>query len=461
MRSKPETERKYEADPGTGLPELPGVVAGPQQITLDAVYYDTPDLKLIRSGLTLRRREGGDDEGWHLKVPVAEDTREEIHLPLNAKTTPPKEFTDLTLGYTRGAEVAPVARIRTDRTRWEIVGEQGKPRAEVTNDEVTASRTDEDSTTWREIEVEGEPAAIEETEKVLRSAGFRRSSASSKLARVLAVDKITPVGPDRESSSGKTVMAYITEQVEKIKHYDILVRQGVDDSVHQMRVTTRRLRSTLRVYRRLLASGSLADELQWLGQRLSTARDLEVQYARIRDTVAQLPTELAVGPVQARLTRYFAPEQEKARKNVLKTLRTKRYLALLDRLDALVDDPPLTENAARKGRKELPKHLDHAERKIGKRLRAGDVHRARKAAKRLRYALESAVPVLGEKADKARKRAKRLTKQGGEYQDAVVAQPLLRTLGMQAHAAGENGFTFGLLYGREEANAERAHSRMR
>ncbi|MFC0114557.1 CYTH domain-containing protein [Kibdelosporangium aridum] len=85
MRTQREVERKYEAAPDADLPELAGATAEPRHETLDAVYYDTEDLRLIRGGLTLRRREGGEDEGWHLKVPVGEDTRDEIHLPLNGK----------------------------------------------------------------------------------------------------------------------------------------------------------------------------------------------------------------------------------------------------------------------------------------------------------------------------------------------------------------------------------------
>ncbi|CAM5658801.1 hypothetical protein SMICM304S_11390 [Streptomyces microflavus] len=49
---------------------------------LDAVYYDTADLRLAADSLTLRRRTGGADEGWHLKFPVATGIRDELHEPL-------------------------------------------------------------------------------------------------------------------------------------------------------------------------------------------------------------------------------------------------------------------------------------------------------------------------------------------------------------------------------------------
>jgi CHAD domain-containing protein len=437
MRTQPETERKYEANGHAAIPTLdglPGVTAtaGPRHEVLEATYYDTPDLRLARSGLTMRRRAGGSDDGWHLKVPVGKDRRDEIHLPLDGETEPPAQLAELTLGYTRGAGLGPVARIRTERTTWQLVGRKGRLLAEVTEDHVTAERIAEESEveSWHEVEVElGEASddMLDVTEKRLRKAGFRRSRFGSKLARVLDTG-----GPD---PSGDLLTQYIRQQIEKIKHYDVLARQDTDDAVHQMRVAVRRLRSALRVFR--VPNGNLSVELQWLGRRLSPARDLEVQAERLAQAVVSLPPELAVGPVGARLTRYFGPAQAKAQKSVLKTLRSKRYLTLLDALDNL--EP---------GGRARTKDARRAYRKVGKRLSDGEPHRARKAAKRLRYGLE----VLGKPTGKVKKFAKLL----GEYQDSVIARPLLRQLGMQAHLAGENGFTYGLLHGREQAIAERA-----
>ena len=41
----------------------------------------------------------------------------------------------------------------------------------------------------------------------------------------------------------------------------------------------------------------------------------------------------------------------------------------------------------------------------------------------------------------------------GDHQDSVVARGTLRDLGIAAHAAGETAFTWGLLYGQEEARS--------
>ena len=70
-----EIERKFRVHAMFKMPDLSGItdVAGVSQEptrNMTAVYYDTADLRLFRWKITLRRREGGPDEGWHLKLPV-------------------------------------------------------------------------------------------------------------------------------------------------------------------------------------------------------------------------------------------------------------------------------------------------------------------------------------------------------------------------------------------------------
>ena len=63
-----ETERKYQVDDRAAVPRCDGDtdlrVAAVSEMQLDAVYFDTPALELHRRGITIRRRTGGDDEGW-------------------------------------------------------------------------------------------------------------------------------------------------------------------------------------------------------------------------------------------------------------------------------------------------------------------------------------------------------------------------------------------------------------
>src|SRR5215472_13992113 len=84
-----ETEIKYDAAGGFVMPkldELPAVAAvrHASEEHLEAKYFDTDDLRLIRAGITLRRRTGGHDDGWHLKLPAGADRRREMRMPLAA-----------------------------------------------------------------------------------------------------------------------------------------------------------------------------------------------------------------------------------------------------------------------------------------------------------------------------------------------------------------------------------------
>ena len=65
-----------------------GRLGAPARSTLTATYLDTPDLRLARWRVSLRRREGGSDEGWHLKLPLRAETREELTFPLNEGSAP-------------------------------------------------------------------------------------------------------------------------------------------------------------------------------------------------------------------------------------------------------------------------------------------------------------------------------------------------------------------------------------
>src|SRR5215470_10314121 len=157
-----ETEAKYDAPAGAGLPRLDGLpqvarISGPDEEQLEAEYYDTDDLRLIRAGITLRRRRGGDDAGWHLKLPAGADTRREIRLPLGrAGRRVPGELTELVRVHTRGEPLRPVARVSTKRQRLTLFGPAGQPLAELAADDVSAQTLGDTTTVsrWHELEVE-------------------------------------------------------------------------------------------------------------------------------------------------------------------------------------------------------------------------------------------------------------------------------------------------------------------
>ncbi|MFD9289277.1 CHAD domain-containing protein [Streptomyces sp. NPDC060030] len=480
--SKREVERKYEATAETRLPDLTraaGVSAvvhrGPSE--LDAVYYDTEDLRLAADSLTLRRRTGGDDAGWHLKIPVSADVRDEIRAPLT--DTLPPALGDLLRSRVRHTPVNPVVRILSARDVHHLLDADGALLAELSVDEVLAERLTEEghgaTSAWTELEVEladdVDPTLLDAVERRLRKAGVRPSAAPSKLSRALA--ETAPDKPRRKKNpaprtAGDHVLAYVRRQVTALVELDPAVRRELPDSVHRMRVATRRLRSAFRTYRTVLdrsVTDPLRVELKWLAAELGVDRDQEVLDARLGSRVAALPDTLVLGPVDARLRLTSVARRTGSRRRVASVLDAERYLTLLDALDALLADPPLRPAAARAPRDTLPravlKDYERLATRVGHALdrppgeeRDVAMHEARKAAKRVRYAAEAARPALGKPAKRFAKRMKAVQSVLGDHQDSVVARDALRTLGVQAHGAGESAFTWGLLYGREEAAAE-------
>ncbi len=83
------------------------------------------------------------------------------------------------------------------------------------------------------------------------------------------------------------------------------------------------------------------------------------------------------------------------------------------------------------------------------------LHEARKAAKRARYAAEAAVPALGSAASRQAEAAKDLQQVLGDHHDSVVARTVLLDLAGKAREAGEDTFTYGLMYQRQADQAAR------
>jgi inorganic triphosphatase YgiF len=196
-----ETEQKYDVGGDFALPQL-GALPGlsgrrpdPKRYYLSATYFDTENFDLNQHRVTLRRRVGGTDEGWHLKLPVRKDTRQELHAPLDGNGgVVPARLAAQVEDITAGRRLRPIAILDTERTVVTLTGRSGHALVEVADDRVTASRfggPDEKPVTWREIEVEvvsEEPEAarlLEAVGQVLREAGAKRSSSGSKLSRLL------------------------------------------------------------------------------------------------------------------------------------------------------------------------------------------------------------------------------------------------------------------------------------
>jgi inorganic triphosphatase YgiF len=196
---KQEIERKYAVGPDAVLPDLAEVagVGGvrPVEHHLEAVYFDTEDFDLVGARVTLRRRTGGSDAGWHLKEPgTSAQARAETHLPVASSTDEvPASLVEEVAPVTGGRPLRPVARVTTLRREHVLVGGDGAELAQVCDDEVDAERlvVPRRRRAWREWEVElagAPPEFLDVVEAHLRAAGAVPSAAPSKLVQALGAD---------------------------------------------------------------------------------------------------------------------------------------------------------------------------------------------------------------------------------------------------------------------------------
>ena len=495
-----EVERKFDVDDGYALPDLAGVdgVAAadpPVEHALEAVYHDTADLRLARARVTLRRRTGGDDAGWHLKLPAAAGARQEVHEPLGrAVKLPPKALRDLVLGITRGAATAPVTTLRTRRVATVLRDADGRALAEIADDTVSATvpaaapGEPAQARAWREVEVElvdGDAELLDRLVNRVVAAGARPSPSASKLARALG-DRLDGARPEprqpAKTSGGKksggkkakkrvptgadVVLAAVRAQVDALRDADLMIRTGREDAVHKFRVACRRLRSIFAAFRPVLdrtATDPLRDELKLLGEQLSDARDGEVALAHLGELVAAQPPELIPGPVAARVQQSRLQEELRGAEQARRTVDDPRYLRLVDALHALLADPPLSDDAEEPAVGVLRSAVQRSSRRLRHRIddarqaapeeQAHALHESRKAAKRVRYTAEVAVETLGGKAEALVDCMEHVQDVLGDAQDTAVTRAWCERMGREAMAAGENPFAFGRLHAIEEARA--------
>ncbi|MFE1791074.1 CYTH domain-containing protein, partial [Streptomyces sp. NPDC059525] len=191
-------DAKHDRAARPAVPDLTGT-AGIASIRdrgstrLDAVYYDTPGLVLAADGLTLRRRTGGEDAGWHLKLPVAPGVRDEIHAPLS--DTLPPDLAALARSRTRRSPLEPLVRLRSERHTRDLLDADGTLLAQLCTDTVRAERG-KAATAWTEVEVEladaGDPSLLDTVTDRFAEAGLHPSDAPSKLARALTATGAPP-----------------------------------------------------------------------------------------------------------------------------------------------------------------------------------------------------------------------------------------------------------------------------
>ncbi len=435
---------------------------------LHATYFDTTDLRLARSGASLRHRE----DGWTVKLAGTSDValvRTELHVDGPAGD-PPTEAVDLVHALIRDEPLHLAAHVDTVRHTTVLRDAEGTLVAEAVDDTVTVHDGICPDTEFREIEVEFaddvSAKVVGRVADLLHDGGAGRPEHLSKIARALgaraldAPDLVAPPKLDFASTPSEVLRAAIARSTARLLAHDPGVRRGGDDEdVHQARVATRRMRSDLRTFRRVLDPAwdeSLRAELKWLGAMLGEVRDADVLLARLEGRVGALVgRDRAAGE---RVLDILRAKRSGAREELLEAMRSERYFALIERLllasRAVPASPEgddfdldVSDLAVKPWKK-----LRDAVHELGDDPPDPELHQVRIRAKRARYAAEAVVPAVGKGPKRFAKAVAELQEVLGEHQDAVVAGEWLRE-----HAPphdGEAAFVAGELAVVEAAAAQ-------
>lgn len=463
-----EIEIKYAVDDAVPVPDLsrvPGVAAvRPVPPTpLEAVYFDTADRRLAHARIALRRRRGGHDEGWHVKLPAAIG-RTEVQGAIDpaAPDDPPEIVLAAVRSRIRNDPLEPIARIENTRTATLLLDAAGAERVEFVDDHVRATDLGKQVVrSWREWEAEqvgddpgASAALLEAADRLLLATGARHSPSPSKLAQALGGGESPPAIEEPPATAGEAYRRILAGLVEELHRDEFALQHGGEEAVHATRKTVRRLRSLLALAE---VGGEeatrLRERLRQVGATLGDARDPAVMAALAERLLHGLGDDMpGLAPARVRLVDGARETAETARQRAVAAFGSPPHLQLLADLDRFVSVPPEGPAAGEEPRT-LAALARDAERRAARRARRSDgslpaLHEARKAAKRARYvveAIEAADVSHSSSLHRAAGRAENVHDAVGAHRDLALFVADLPFTAARATADGENAYVYGVL----------------
>jgi CHAD domain-containing protein len=462
VSSKLEREIKLSVDPDFRLPRLLGTPL-PRKI-LTSTYYDTASHDLTHARITLRHRVERGKKAWQLKLPLGDD-RQEVEI-VDQHQLPPAAFRDLLVLHLGQRKLAPVATLRVWRTGV-LVRRNRLPVAEVSLDSVSVVRNERVIQRFRELEIEQvgpDEELLRDLERQLRRAGAHDHDGRPKLFRALSLPAPAPdTPPVPDTPPAGHVKWALTQHVRWLLAHDPGTRLGTQiESLHQMRVATRRLRAVLRAAQPMFVpewAASLGHELAWLSEFLGQARDLDVQIAYFNGEAARLETRDRE-PL-AKFVAHLQIQRERIQQMVLSELNSARYFELIRRLRQAAHDPSIVDTAVtlRELAEREFKKLRKAIRRIGPSPNHAVLHAIRIKTKRARYAAELAVWSVGKPAVRFMKQARAVQDLLGNYQDSFTAETYIRAF-LKQSASVRAGFVAGRMVERQRQRRDTIQSNL-
>ncbi|MGU3411573.1 CYTH and CHAD domain-containing protein [Microbacterium sp. M1A1_1b] len=493
-----EIERTYDLPDTADLPDLIGVggilqVDHQEPFELDATYWDTARYDLVAARVTVRRRTGGHDAGWHIKRAESDTVRHEQHFPLTDDAdTVPVEVLAALFTERRGRGLQPVVRITTTRTVTRLLDEDGDQIAELADDRVSAQRLDADAPadprTWREVEVETvsgvDPQIAHEflgsLDGRFQAVGAGPAAVASKLARGLAGAPAPRLQTADKPDKGTTARV-ITKRLRKLRSallvQEARLRSGEDAELRETAATTLELAAILQTYRPAFPDGDVFDRAAAGAEDLAevTARAALADHLVERLPRASSPAqdELVDAMTRERILAATRERRDEAVRDVVTALHGEPFLELLDALDDAVERPTPTPWSLRSPKKVAQDVTATVKPEVRELVRdamaddTSDTAAAREAADRAATELawqgtmsaRLAMDVLGDDAfpHALWKRIGTAAEVLTERVRSLWALDALRTLSGIAERAGESTFAYGVLAGDRVRLAEESY----
>ncbi|MBX3329540.1 MAG: CYTH and CHAD domain-containing protein [Nitrospira sp.] len=463
ISSQLERELKLAVAPDFHLPQLPGTPL-PRRLLI-STYYDTAAYDLAHARMTLRHRIERGKKSWQLKIPLGDD-RQEVEVT-GDHTDPPDSLRSLLILHLGPRKLMPVVTLRVWRRSF-LVRHGRRPVAEVALDTVSVDKNGRTIQCFRELEIEqrqGDEASLRSLERQMRKGGASDHDGRPKLFRALSLSAPTsPVPPEPEAPVVEQLKWAFARHVGWLLAHDPGTRLGTEpESLHQLRVATRRLRAVLRTARPILLPAwvtSLEQELDWLSELLGPARDLDVQISYFTDESAGL--EARDRKLLAQFIVHLRTQREAVQQLVLSELTSARYLELIRRLQQAAQDPSVVESSlcmrdlARREFKKLRKAIS----RLGPSPSDTRLHKIRIKTKRARYAADLARSSVGRPATRFIKSARRVQDLLGIHQDAIQAERHIRQF-LKYSTSIRAGFVAGRMVERQRQRRQHVRKGMK
>ncbi|TKB80153.1 MAG: CYTH and CHAD domain-containing protein [Nitrospira sp.] len=463
ITAKPERELKLTVAPGFRLPRLPGVSL-PRKLVI-STYYDTTAYDLAHARITLRHRIERGKKAWQLKIPLGDD-RQDIEVA-GTQANPPDSLRQLLRLHLDHRTLVPVVTLRVWR-RGFLVHHGRVPVAEIALDTVSVLKNGRIIQHSRELEIEqqqGDEASRRSLERQMREAGASDHDGRPKLFRALSLPTPTPdAQPDPKAPMVDSLKWALAQHVGWLLAHDPGTRLGTEpESLHQLRVGTRRLRAVLRTARLILLPTwvtTLEQELTWLSELLGPARDLDVQIAHFTEESAALDARDRT--LLAPFISHLRTQREAVQQMVVSELTGVRYLELIRRLQQAAQDPSVVESplTVRDLARQEFKKLRKAISRLAPSPSDTALHTIRIKTKRARYAAELARSSVGKPASRFIKSARAVQDLLGLHQDAIQAGRHIRQF-LKYSTSVRAGFVAGRMAERQRQRCSNVRKDMK